>query len=1050
VFAGRSTQLERLTRGLEGAEQGRAAAFALIGEPGIGKTRLATELSNRAQQRGLRVCWGRAWEAGGAPSLWPWRQLLEAAGAPLEAFEPAVGAREFAVADPEQARFAQFRAVLQALEQALEQGPLLCVLDDLHAADLASIDLAAFVLRSLRTRKLCLVCTWRDREANQPHLREAIARLGREVEALALERLSADDCAAMVREAMGVRGDASAGPLYRATSGNPLFLVETLRSLSLDPGGALTLEQLPVAEGISAVVRQRAAKLDERQRALLGAAAVIGREGELELWAEAFELRLPLLERELPPLFATGLLARAGPKSFTFSHALVRDAVEQALEPDQRDALHHRLALALDARVAAGERHRVEPRAHHALLTTSLAQPQVSTWTLEAVAQLRSRTAWEAAVALVDRALALVQEPLARVELALARGWALGDGGQTDAMKQCFRGAAEQARTLGDPALFTRAVLGLGSYYLFGTLQNELIALLDEAADLLGDTQPSLHARLMARKAAAMTPPAEGGPPLELARAAVREAARGGDARTQLEVAVAAGSALGEFAPADQRVPVNTELVRLARDLEEPVLELRGVSRLFTDHLELGELARADAWLLERQRLVTELQLARFDAQTPIFRSMRAMGAGDFETCDAALSEVRADDFALQRVLAMHRFWLGLYRDDSAAIEAVLPEVLRTTASIPGFNTNISAAAKAQRGDLDAARAELGSISPKLEWLHATMSLSTVAYSALALDSEPHLRATFELLQPRAHLNSVWGLVGLVFGPPVSMTLGSLAAALGRPDDAKRYFAQAHARVAATQARAHGVWVHYRHGVALLGPLKEPAEGRRQLEAARTEAEAVNMPGLARRAAEALQALQALQAAAPPALKPAPLPSADDALTIVQQGADWCVRRGAKQVLVPNMKGMPMLAELVAHPHREIGALELIGEGEGAADAGDSGALLDEQAKAAYRARARELAEELEEATELGQVDRADDARDELELLRRELSRAVDVKGRDRRGNSSAERARIAARRRLRDAIARIGQADAELGQQLEGAVRTGAYCAYAPNARRK
>lgn len=1037
MFAGRSTQLERLTRGLADAEQGRATAFALIGEPGIGKTRLATELSDRARDTGVRVCWGRAWEAGGAPSLWPWRQLLEAAGAPLDAFEPSTGAREFAVADPEQARFAQFRAVLQTLEKELEKGPLLCVLDDLHAADLASIELAAFVLRSLRSRRLCLVCTWRDREANQPHLREAIARLGREVEALALERLTADDCAAMVREAMGERGDASAGSLYRATSGNPLFLVETLRTLSLDPAGAVSLEQLPVADGISAVVRQRAAKLDQPQRALLGTAAVIGREGELELWADAADVRLPMLERELPPLIATGLIARSGPRFFAFSHALVRDAVYQALDGVARDGLHQKLAVALNARVTAGEKQRIEPRAHHALLAPALPQSEVAAWTLEAVAQLRSRTAWEAAVALVDRALALVTDPGTRAELSLARGWALGDGGQTDAMKQCFRAAAEQARAQKDAVLFARAVLGLGTYYLFGDPQTDLIALIDEASVALGDGQPSLHARLTARKAAAMTPPEEGGPPQELARAAVREAATTGDPRTQLEVAVAAGSALGEFAPAEQRVPVNTELVRLAKDLGEPVLELRGVSRLFTDHLELGEVARADAWLLERARLVKALQLPRFDAQSPIFRSMRAMGDGDFATCDAALAEVQAGDFALQRVLALHRFWLAVLRDDTAAIEAVLPETLRTTASIPGFNVMIAAAAHAQRDDLVAARAELGRVSPRLEWLHATNAVTSIAYSALAVGSEPHLRTCFERLKPMAHLNSVWGLVGLVYGPPVAMTLGSVAAALGHPAEARAYFEQAHARVAATRARAHGAWVSYRQAMAF------PSEGRAHLERARDEANALGMPGLARRADAAL-------ARASPAPKAAPAPTAEGALTIVQQGADWCVRRGPKQVLVPNMKGMPMLAELVANPHREIGALELLGEAEGLADAGDSGEQLDAQAKAAYRARAKELAEELEEATELGQVDRADEAKEELEILRRELSRAVDLKGRDRRGNSSAERARIAARRRLRDAIARICQADAELGRELDAAVRTGAFCTYAPNARRK
>src|SRR5688572_19697829 len=120
MFAGRTRELDRLTRGLTDAERGRTTSFALVGEPGIGKTRLATELSARAQGAGFRVCWGRAWEAGGAPALWPWRQVLEAAGLDqaLDTFEGSA-AHEFAASDPEQARFAQFRGVIRALEEAL-------------------------------------------------------------------------------------------------------------------------------------------------------------------------------------------------------------------------------------------------------------------------------------------------------------------------------------------------------------------------------------------------------------------------------------------------------------------------------------------------------------------------------------------------------------------------------------------------------------------------------------------------------------------------------------------------------------------------------------------------------------------------------------------------------------------------------------------------------------------------------------------------------------------------------------------------------------------
>lgn len=1059
MFAGRTAQLSRLTQGLHDAHEGRATAFALVGEPGIGKTRLATELSERARELGVRTAWGRAWEAGGAPSLWPWRQLLEAAGiqASLDTPQAASGAREFAVSDPEQARFAQFKSVLHALEQALEQGPLLCVLDDLHAADLASIELATFVLRSLQNRRLLLLCTWRDREANLPHVRDAMARLARETQVLALARLSADESAAVVREVLGDRAEAAAGSLYRATAGNPLFLVETLRTLSLEPSRLDALETLPVAEGISAVVRQRTQRLDARQKELLAAASAIGREGELSLWAQVMNVALPALQRELEPLFATGLLGRVGATAFAFSHALVRDAIYSDLSVPERDQLHEKLATALNERVAEGAPQHVEPRAYHALLAPALKPEQLTAWVLEAAALLRSRTAWEAAIALLDAALTVVNQAALRAELKLARGWALGDSGDSDAMRAGFRAVAHEAREAKDAPLFARAVLGLGSYYLFGDPQAELIALIDEALTALGDSQPSLHARLTARKAAAMTPSADSAVALELAHAAVREVEGSADARTRLEVAVAAGSALGEFAPADQRLPVNETLVRLSRELKEPVLELRGVSRLVTDYIELGDLARADAQLLERARVVKALHLPRFDVSTPLFKSMRAMGAGDFEPCEAAIAQMAqriegCNELALQRQLSMHRLWLGLLRDDREALKAILPEALRTTASVPAFSTMISAAVYAQAGELDAARAEVNRVSERLEWLHSTMALMTFTHAALAVGSTAHLRTARLLLTPRAHLNATWGLIGLVFGPPVSMTLGAVSAALGHHADAARFFDLAHARASATQAKAHAAWVSFHHGCALLGALGNGDEGRRQLEKARDGAAALGMTGLVARAELALHQAGGSPVPLRPAdvatALPATLAPQVEEVSLTPQGADWCVRLGPRQVLVPNMKGMPMLAELMANPNVEIAALKLIGEDDGVPDAGDSGELLDEQAKVAYRARMRELTEQLEEAEEFGHTERAERLRDELEALRHELSRAVDLRGRDRRAQSGAERARIAARRRLRDAIARIAQADAEIGSLLDASVRTGAYCCYAPNRR--
>src|SRR5258708_22686786 len=136
---GRAAELEAMSVGLDEVSRGHARAFALVGEPGIGKTRLAAEVAQRAAAFGFAPCWGRSWEAGGAPPYWPWRLLLES----IPHLPPRRGALSLlwgsqvapsvAAAHPGQARFELFDAVASAIPQASAHQPLPCVLHDLPA-----------------------------------------------------------------------------------------------------------------------------------------------------------------------------------------------------------------------------------------------------------------------------------------------------------------------------------------------------------------------------------------------------------------------------------------------------------------------------------------------------------------------------------------------------------------------------------------------------------------------------------------------------------------------------------------------------------------------------------------------------------------------------------------------------------------------------------------------------------------------------------------------------------------------------------------------------
>ena len=166
-----------------------------------------------------------------------------------------------------------------------------------------------------------------------------------------------------------------------------------------------------------------------------------------------------------------------------------------------------------------------------------------------------------------------------------------------------------------------------------------------------------------------------------------------------------------------------------------------------------------------------------------------------------------------------------------------------------------------------------------------------------------------------------------------------------------------------------------------------------------------------------------------------------------REGGYWSVVFEGRTVRVRDLKGMRYLAQLLGHPGREFHVLDLVAAETGQQTAlGDAGEMLDERAKTAYRRRLVEIEDDIEEARTLGDAGREAQADAEREFLMRELARAVGLGGRSRRAASASERARSGVTRAIRQAIARIGEHHRELGEHLSHAVRTGTYCAYAPD----
>ena len=182
----------------------------VVGEAGIGKTRLVAEAATNARTAGMRVLWASAWEPGGAPAHWHWIQILRSLASAqdpqslvrhlgsdaheLSRLVPDIrpGVQLAAPGEPEgdDARFRMYDAAAAFLRRASERAPLLLVLDDLHASDAGTIALLRFVIADIADGRLAIIGTTRDPQTDRVgvDVATALVELGREAGTLQLAR----------------------------------------------------------------------------------------------------------------------------------------------------------------------------------------------------------------------------------------------------------------------------------------------------------------------------------------------------------------------------------------------------------------------------------------------------------------------------------------------------------------------------------------------------------------------------------------------------------------------------------------------------------------------------------------------------------------------------------------------------------------------------------------------------------------------------------------------------------------------------------------------
>jgi predicted ATPase/DNA-binding SARP family transcriptional activator len=505
----RVEELDQLREGLARAvREGEPVLATVLGEAGIGKTRLAHELAARAATEAT-VLTGRCLPYGDGITLWPLRELLAQAGAPhgtreeLEALldGEADGARiaewlagalglggPGTLAAPE-----IFWATRRLLETLARRRPLVVILEDLHWAEPTFLDLAEAVAGQAR-QGLQMLCLARpELLERRPAWAAGVAATIR----VELGPLPEDAADALLNVLAGTPPEARER-LLEVAAGNPLFLEQLAASLGEQPWGESELE-LPAT--IQALLAARLELLGPGERAVLWQAAVVGRDFTRDAVAELLpqEARGPL-GRHLRALAAKGLIEASPSRpdaqgDFTFRHLLVQQAAYRTIPKLHRAELHERFAGVIEHQ--AGEDEIVGYHLEQAVRYRDELGPvdgEVRALARRAAGHLEAagsrahaRGDVPAAVRLLQRAAALLPpDDPARARTQTGLGAVLMEAGRLDEADRALEDAGRIARTAGDELLAARARvqrLLLGLQVDIGRAQREIG---DALPELLG------------------------------------------------------------------------------------------------------------------------------------------------------------------------------------------------------------------------------------------------------------------------------------------------------------------------------------------------------------------------------------------------------------------------------------------------------------------------------------------------------------------------------------------------------------------------------------
>jgi DNA-binding SARP family transcriptional activator len=798
-FVGREAELEQLRGGLDAAAAGHGRLFLLVGEPGIGKSRLADQATGVARARGFRVLVGRCWEAGGAPAYWPWvqslRELAQEAPAELDLLlrgEP-IGS------DTESARFQLFDATARFLRSASRAQPLFLFLDDMHAADAPSLLLLQFVARELTDTRVVIVAACRDVDpVPGRQLSATLAALVREPVTIriALRGLNEEEVTEYVEcAASDLASSELTASLYEETEGNPLFVVETVRLLVVEG-------RIAIPETLRDVISRRLAHLSGECNRVLVLASVLGRDFPIGPLVHMSGIREDELLDVLDEATAARIISDA-PNGLRFSHVLVRDVLYESFTAPRRARMHRLSFEALEKVFGADSGPHVAELAHHAMLGSEFEKALVAARragkrALEVLAYEEAARLYRIALHALGRVRPDDEET--RCELLLSLGEAEIRAGETESAREVFAEAATIARRLGLPRALARAAHGYGGRIVWvrGGDDTRLVPLLEEALAALPVDELELRSRLLARLAGALRDEHSRARREELSGEALK-LARASDNPAAVAYALDA-HAYAIIAPDTMH-----RCLELARELGDAALQTGDKERVVASHMlasmaliVLGDVAGTEREVEAAVRAADELRQGPQLAQVQGVQAMLLLAKGRFEEGERlATQRFELGRHALPQasvaIYSCQRYALRDLRDDLPGVDREIADVVAAFPARPVFRC-VLAHVWARLGRSEEAARELRPLAENQaaalpfdqEWLFGMSLLAETAALLADVDAAAEL---YNPLTPWCNLNAADVAEGC--RGAVSRYLGLLAETLELWDDAEDHFERA-------------------------------------------------------------------------------------------------------------------------------------------------------------------------------------------------------------------------------------------------------------------